>query len=87
MNNKKGDFIFGKYSINVVLVAVNDVKWQYYRASMTGTPTDAKFIALKRWLILNSYSEKSKIQVTNYINAMKRGGLITERGNYLVIVR
>jgi hypothetical protein len=68
--------IFGQYSPEQIDKAVKDEKWQEVRRSMKGVSLIEKYNTLERWLRKNSHSEKSKIQVTNYVNALKRGGLI-----------
>lgn len=55
-------------------VYVND--WQAIRKYMLGSSLTFKYNTLKNWLNFNSYSRQSKIQVHNYVNALKRGGLI-----------
>jgi hypothetical protein len=75
MNNWK-ELIFGKYNISDVLVAVKHDDWQLVRKSMLGTSMEFKYNTLKTWLEINEYNERSRIQVTNYVNALKRGGLL-----------
>ena len=70
------ELIFGIYNIKTIKEAVKDTSWQKTRKSMLGTTLETKFETLYMWLESNNYSVKSKIQVTNYINALKRGGLI-----------
>ncbi len=70
------DLIFGKYNIKIVLEVVKQQEWQDLRVSLLGKPLEFKYKQLKHWLALNNHSEKSKIQVTNYVYALKRGGLI-----------
>lgn len=54
--------------------AVKSKKWQLFRQKLKGKSTSAKKSCLKKWLVKNKYSNTSKIQVSNYINALKRGG-------------
>jgi len=68
--------IFDKYSINTILQIVKNNDWQKIRKSMLKTSLEFKYKTLKKWLIYNDYSFDSKVQVTNYVNALKRGGLI-----------
>ncbi len=68
--------IFGTYSPQQIAWAVNDSHWQDVRISMVGEPPDVKYDTLVMYLDLQRHSERAKIQVTNYINALKRGGLI-----------
>lgn len=68
--------IFDKYSIKTILQIVKNEDWQKIRKSMLKTSLEFKYKTLKQWLIYNDYSFDSKVQVTNYVNALKRGGLI-----------
>jgi hypothetical protein len=68
--------IFDKYNIKTVLQIVKNNDWQKIRKSMLKTSLEFKYKTLKQWLIYNDYSFDSKVQVTNYVNALKRGGLI-----------
>ena len=68
--------IFGRYNQETVLWAVDSALWQDYRRSLKGKSTEVKVKLLEQWLIENSYDTKSRIQVTNYIYALKRAGLI-----------
>lgn len=68
--------IFGTYSPQQVAWAVACDEWQQVRLSMLGQPLEVKYDTLMMWLDLKGYCERAKIQVTNYVNALKRGGLI-----------
>ena len=68
--------IFDKYNIKTILQIVKNNDWQKIRKSMLKTSLEFKYKTLKQWLIYNDYSFDSKVQVTNYVNALKRGGLI-----------
>lgn len=71
-----GHLIFGSFNREQILEAVNDDDWQIARVQMLGDPLGVKYRVLEIWLQEHNYSLKSKIQVTNYVNALKRGGLI-----------
>jgi len=43
---------------------------------MLKTSLEFKYTVLQKWLERNKYSEKSKIQTQNYMQALRRGGLI-----------
>lgn len=70
------NLIFGTYSQSDVLQAVNNMEWQTFRISLKGKSTNEKIKGLREWLVLNNNSHRSKIQVTNYIYALKRGGIL-----------
>ena len=69
--------IFGSYSRDQIQKAVADPEWQVIREELVGEPLRTKYARLLGWLAVNDYSERSKIQVSNYVNALKRGGLIS----------
>lgn len=62
-----------KKDIQPTSPAIKDAKWQAFRKSLKGLPTAEKLRKLKQWQRQNP-GKKSAIQVTNYINALKRGG-------------
>lgn len=70
------NLIFGTYSQSAVFQAVNNMEWQTFRISLKGKSTNEKIKGLREWLVLNDNSYRSKIQVTNYIHALKRGGIL-----------
>lgn len=55
---------------------VNYADWQLFRISLKGLSNKNKESKLKNWLNTNNYSRKAIVQVTNYVNALKRGGQI-----------
>lgn len=59
-----------------IQIAIKSKKWQKYRLNLKGKTTKEKLKMLDRWLEQNNNSKNSKIQVENYINALKRGGQI-----------
>lgn len=83
--------IFGTFSIEQILPAINDPNWQLFRASLKGLTVEEKLNALVTYVWDNTQPRfdgpnppsmfgdvKVKkgvaIRVTNYINALKRGG-------------
>lgn len=68
--------ISGSYNRAQVHTAVDDPNWQKFRESLRGKSSPNKYVQLLEWLVKRDYTEKSKIQVTNYVNALRRGGLI-----------
>lgn len=66
----------GKVNRSEVQQAVQDEEWQALRVYMKGKSLWMKYILLRNWLEKNKHSSKSKLQVTNYITALSRGGLI-----------
>ena len=67
---------FGLLTQDEITLYVKDVEWQKLRSALVGIPLEAKHYELKRWLKRNDNNRASQVQVTNYINALKRGGLI-----------
>ena len=74
--------IFASYGIQEVLIAVKDPAWQAVRISMLGEPLQRKMQILEDWLNTpdeiteEMHGYHKKVQVTNYVHALKRGGLI-----------
>lgn len=60
--------------------AIRDPEWQAFRLSLKGLSTTEKLRKLRGWLARHSSSEKARIQVQNYINALKRGGQLSTSG-------
>jgi hypothetical protein len=71
-------FVFGRYPQKLVILTVQDPVWQALRASLLNTTLEEKFTALVRYVgdptVANF--EQRCVQVTNYVHALKRGGLI-----------
>lgn len=76
MLEKWQDLIFGSYDIQTVLVAVKDANWQRTRRSMLGTTTEFKYNTLVKYLEDQNYSGDAQCRVTNYVYALKRGGIL-----------
>jgi len=70
------DLIYGQYSLNHIIGAVNDDEWQELRKSLKKMSTQEKIEKLREYRDKKGETQKIKIQITNYINALKRGGLI-----------
>lgn len=68
--------VFGSYSIQTVLAEVKKPKWQRERIRMLRQPVEFKWNVLSAYLKANNFDAHSKIVVTNYVYAIKRGGLI-----------
>ncbi|MDF2425721.1 MAG: hypothetical protein OPY08_04755 [Nitrosopumilus sp.] len=58
------------------LQSVKDEDWQVIRKSMLKTDLEFKYGILEKWLARNNYSKKSKVQTQNYMQALRRSGLI-----------
>ena len=55
--------------------AVDDKQWQTFRESLKGLSTAAKLRKLKEYERTRT-GHRAHVQVENYINALKRAGLI-----------
>ena len=55
---------------------VLEPEWQDLRRRMLLTRLVVRFKVLKRWLEMHEYSRASQVQVSNYIAALRRGGMI-----------
>lgn len=56
--------------------AIKEPQWQRVRKSLKGKPTKTKLQRLGAYAATSKNPEKARIQVQNYINALKRGGQI-----------
>lgn len=54
--------------------AVRDDRWQVFRVSLKGLSTGEKLKRLREYRRRHD-TEKARIQVENYVNALKRAGL------------
>jgi hypothetical protein len=68
--------IFGSYSLTEIKRLTDDALWQKRRVEMLGRDLAWKFCHLNFYLQENGFSYEAKVRVTNYVNALKRGGLI-----------
>lgn len=66
----------GKITKAEIMEAIPDRLWQDLRISMLGASLSVKYSYLENWLKIHQHSRRAQVQVTNYINALKRGGLI-----------
>jgi hypothetical protein len=66
----------GRITKHEIKKYVSQQKWQLVREDMKGASLEYKYKACREWLRENKYSRDSYVQVTNYINALSRGGLI-----------
>ncbi len=67
---------FGPLTRAEIKEAVADNEWQTFRLTLKGVSTAEKLDALEDWLETHKSSRKAQVQVTNYVNALKRGGQI-----------
>ena len=63
----------GKLTRVEIATAVDDDEWQRFRVSLKGKTTSEKYLCLIWWLSTHK-TRRAEIQVTNYVNALKRGG-------------
>lgn len=74
MNWKK--LYFGHVTVSDMRKYTPEPDWQKVRLDMKGKTLAYKYSALCKWLIVSRFSYGAKIQVTNYVTALSRGGLI-----------
>lgn len=90
---------FGTYDQTEILKAVNDQRWQSFRVSLLGLSTTKKVEMLferAKAAGLLEYRGDSDFQalkhlecvrITNYINALLRGGQLKHKGGEIVIAK
>lgn len=68
--------IFGTYNREAIAAAINDPIWQKLRISLLGTTLAFRHKTLSYYVGYSNMQPFVRIQVTNYVNALKRGGMI-----------
>lgn len=64
------------------LDAVKDEDWQILRSSLKGQQLELKYHALTHWIKVSTnvvQLNRRKLQVGNYVNALRRAGLVPPR--------
>lgn len=74
-------FIFGSYTVHEIICAVDSLRWQVVRREMKGEDLRFKYNCLVDYINDSKTGQGGvphdvKVQVTNYVFALKRGGLI-----------
>jgi hypothetical protein len=67
---------FGCFSLQTVRWAVDSKDWQTFRETLRGLPLPYRYSLLEKWVIDNNNAMQARIQVTNYVNALKRAGML-----------
>ncbi len=57
----------------------NNKQWQTFRESLKGKPTHKKLEALRDWMDFHPDEAAAKVQVGNYLGALRRGGQLDSR--------
>lgn len=63
---------------------IKDEDWQILRKSLKGQSLELKHATLTHWIEVSTNAvqlERRKIQVGNYVNALRRAGLVPRRGH------
>lgn len=76
-------FDISKHTAAEISEAVKDPKWQAFRKSLKGIPTTDKLDKLHDWIVQHRDAQSIvprliRVQVENYINALKRGGQLDQ---------
>lgn len=64
------------------LDAIKDEDWQVLRKSLKGQSLELKYLALTHWIKVSPNVvalNHRKLQVGNYVNALRRAGLVPRR--------
>ena len=59
--------------------AIAEEDWQRFRRGLKGTDLDEKYSALRSWVDRHDGSILSQIQVSNYVDALRRAGQVPPR--------
>lgn len=68
--------VFGVFDRRTVDTEVQNARWQRERVRMLNSSLIFKWNVLAAYLRNNKYNRHSRVVVTNYVCAIKRGGLI-----------
>jgi len=60
----------------MIIEAVREDGWYNLRKEMKNTPMDKRYDILMKWLEDHYFDERSRIQVSNYVNALRRAGML-----------
>ena len=67
---------FGHVPVKDMRLYTPHADWQVVRLDMKGKSLAYKYASLCKWLVQKEFAYSAKIQVTNYVTALSRGGLI-----------
>ena len=67
---------FGCFSLPTVQNAVDSKNWQEFREKLRNVPLSYRYEMLEQWVETNKNAMQARIQVTNYVNALKRAGML-----------
>ena len=76
--NDWGKYHFGSITKDEITSAIQNPTWQYARRSMKGKSMNEKYHICGDFLKLRGIAS-DRVAVTNYVNALKRAGLVYER--------
>ena len=76
MQSLESRFAMRGLSKEEILWAVQDENWQVFRATLHGVTLEERLALLEEYLNEDRTSKARHVQVVNYINALKRGGMI-----------
>ena len=71
---REAGYSYGRVTRSDITAAVNDKEWQKFRESMKGESTEEKIFMLVEWQVNHFGEHQAWVQITNYLNALKRGG-------------
>lgn len=70
----------GHISSQEILAYVKDPEWQKLRLAMKGKSLQERYDMMEAYLYEHKNSWEAQVRVTNYINALSRGGMIPPAG-------
>lgn len=65
-----------KLTRDEIAFCIKDPDWQKVRRAMKGQTTEQKLEMLQDWYRYNGATRCTRVQIVNYLNALKRGGQI-----------
>lgn len=76
MNYQEEIESWGPLTRKEITEAVKDPEWQVIRRSLHGRSIKERLFVIYCWANLSVSTRKHKVQALNYLNALKRGGLL-----------
>lgn len=76
------ELTFGVYSQEQIQSAVKHEDWQLWRKRLKGMGLRERFLLLRMWveyMTAMGKQEQGFIQVTNYVNALRRAGMVDKK--------
>jgi hypothetical protein len=72
-----GDNLVNPPTREETLKHVRDKQWKAFRSKLRGQPLGIRKESLLKWLEANDFNRASRVQVGNYLQILKKAGLLS----------